>query len=144
MLWSPVSKAGGSGRSLTAFVSANGRAWQQTRPLGTSASQAVGRGAGPGRHRGHGGYQRGPDSRQPVLTLAGPDAAADHVDIAGIPGAVDAELAVNSLAAQASMQVAVGSANGFPAAWTSVDGGSSWTVPPAPPRGCSTGRDRSS
>ena len=68
-----------------------------------------------------------PDSRQPVLTLAGPNAAAARVDIAKIPGAVDAELAVNGLAARGSMQVAVGSANGFPAAWTSVDGGSSWT-----------------
>ena len=73
------------------------------------------------------GISAGPDSRQPVLTLAGPDAAVDHVDIAKIPGAVEEELAVNSVAAQASMQVAVGSANGFPAAWTSVDGGSTWT-----------------
>ena len=118
---------GGSGRSLTAFVSANGRAWQQTRPLGTSASQAVsGVALAPDGTVVTAGISAGPDSRQPVLTLASPDAAADHVDIAGIPGAVDAELAVNSLAAQASMQVAVGSANGFPAAWTSVDGGSSW------------------
>ena len=119
---------GGSGRSLTAFVSANGRAWQQTRPLGTSASQAVsGVALAPDGAVVTAGVSAGPDSRQPVLTLASPDAAADHVDIAGIPGAVDAELAVNGLAAQASMQVAVGSANGFPAAWTSVDGGSSWT-----------------
>ena len=45
-----------------------------------------------------------------------------------------AELAVNGVAAQASMQVAVGGANGFPAAWTSVDGGSGWTRAAAPPR----------
>src|SRR5208337_2415507 len=32
---------GGSGRTLTAFASANGRSWQQTRPLGTFASQAL-------------------------------------------------------------------------------------------------------
>ncbi len=117
----------GSARTLTAFVSANGRAWQQTRPLGTSASQAVS-GAALARDGAvvTAGISAGPDSRQPVLTLAGPDAAG-HVDIAKIPGATDAELAVNGLAAQASMQVAVGSANGFPAAWTSVDGGSSWT-----------------
>ena len=61
-----------------------------------------------------------------MITLAGTNAA-DRVDIANIPGAVNPELAVNGLAAQGSMQVAVGSANGFPAAWTSVDGGSSWT-----------------
>ena len=118
---------GREGQTLTAFVSANGRAWQQTRPLGTSASQAVsGVALAPDGVVVTAGISAGPDSRQPVLTLAG-RGVADHVDIAKIPGAVDAELAVNGLAAQASMQVAVGSANGFPAAWTSVDGGSSWT-----------------
>jgi hypothetical protein len=117
----------GSARTLIAFVSANGRAWQQTRPLGTSASQAVsGAALAPDGAVVTAGISAGPDSRQPVLTLAGPDAAG-RVDIAKIPGATDAELAVNGLAAQASMQVAVGSANGFPAVWTSVDGGSSWT-----------------
>ena len=118
---------GVAGRALTAFVSANGRAWQQTRSLGTSASQAVsGAALAPDGAVVTAGTSAGPDSRQPVLTLASPNAAG-HVDIAKIPGATDAELAVNGLAAQASMQVAVGSANGFPAAWTSVDGGSSWT-----------------
>jgi len=48
------------------------------------------------------------------------------VDLAKIPGAVQPEVAVNSVAARGSTQVAVGSANGFPAAWTSVNGGSSW------------------
>ena len=119
---------GRQGRTLTAFVSANGQAWQQTLPLGASTSQTVsGVALAPDGAVVTAGIGAGPDSRQPVLTLAAPNAAADHVNIAKIPGAVDAELAVNGLAAQASMQVAVGSANGFPAAWTSVDGGSSWT-----------------
>ena len=117
----------GVGRTLTAFVSANGRAWQQTRPFGTSASQTVsGVTLAPDGTVVTTGVSAGPDSHQPVITLAGTNAA-DQVDIAKIPGAVDPQLAVNSLAAQPSMQVAVGSANGFPAAWTSVDGGSSWT-----------------
>ena len=118
---------GREGRTLTAFVSADGRTWQQRSPFGTSASQTtsgvalaadgavVTAGVGAGR-----------DSRQPVLALVGQNTA-DQVDIAKIPGATEAELAVNALAARGSMQVAVGSANGFPAAWTSVDGGSSWT-----------------
>ncbi len=118
---------GGSGRTLTAFASANGRSWQQTRPLGTFASQALsGVALAPDGAVVTAGTGAGPDSRQPVLTLAGPNAA-DHVDITKIPGAVEAALVVNGLAAQGSTQVAVGSANGFPAAWTSVDGGSSWT-----------------
>ena len=118
---------GGSGRTLTAFASANGRAWQQTRPFGTPASQTVsGVTLAPDATVVTTGVSAGPDSHHPVITLAGTNAA-DQVDIAKIPGAVDPQLAVNSLAAQPSMQVAVGSANGFPAAWTSVDGGSSWS-----------------
>ena len=119
---------GGAGRTLTAFVSANGRAWRQRSSFGTAASQAVsGVALAPDGAVVTAGINAGPDSRQSVLTLAGPNAAADHVDIGKIPGAVDPELAVNGVAAQASMQVAAGSANGFPAAWTSVDGGSTWT-----------------
>ncbi len=118
---------GVAGRTLTAFVSANGRAWQQRSPLGSSTSQALsGVALAPDGTVVTAGISAGHDSRRPMITLIGRNAA-DHVDIAKIPGAVAEELAVNGLAAQASMQVAVGSANGFPAAWTSVDGGSSWT-----------------
>jgi len=118
---------GVAGRTLIAFVSANGRVWQQRSPVGSSASQALsGVALAPDGTVVTAGISAGRDSRRPVITLVGPNAA-DHVDIAKIPGAVAEELAVNGLAAQASMQVAVGSANGFPAAWTSVDGGSSWT-----------------
>ena len=119
---------GKQGQTLTAFVSANGRTWQQTRTFGAATSEAFsGAALAPDGTVVTAGTGADPDSRQPVLTLAGPNAAAARVDIAKIPGAVDAELAVNALAARGSMQVAVGSANGFPAAWTSVDGGSSWT-----------------
>jgi hypothetical protein len=105
-----------TGRTLTAFVSANGRAWQQTRPFGTSASQTVsGVTLAPDGTVVTTGISAGPDSHQPVITLAGTNA--DQVDIAKIPGAVDPQLAVNS-------------ARG--------------PVPLAPPRGCSPGRGRSS
>ncbi|HEX5288476.1 MAG TPA: hypothetical protein VFX25_06380, partial [Streptosporangiaceae bacterium] len=73
------------------------------------------------------GTSDAPDSRQPVITLTGVNATARRVDIAMIPGAVEPQVAVNSIAAQDSTQVAVGSANGYPAAWTSGNGGSSWT-----------------
>ena len=46
--------------------------------------------------------------------------------MAAIPGGVEPQLAVNAIAAQGSRQVAVGSANGFPAAWMSADGGRTW------------------
>src|SRR4029077_14499917 len=64
--------------------------------------------------------------RQPVITLTGLGTAARRVDIAKIPGAVAPPVAVNRIAAQGSTQGAVGSANGYPAAWTSGNGGSTW------------------
>ncbi len=119
---------GQAGRTLTAFVSANGRAWRQTRPLGPAASEAVsGVALAPDGAVVTAGISAGPDSRQPVITLTGTSAAAQQVELAKIPGAVEPEVAVNGVAARGSTQVAVGSANGFPAAWTSVDGGSSWS-----------------
>ena len=72
------------------------------------------------------GISDAPDGRQPVITLTGVNTAARRVDIAKIPGAVEPQVAVNSIAAQGSTQVAVGSANGYPAAWTSGNGGSTW------------------
>jgi hypothetical protein len=54
-------------------------------------------------------------------------APVDQVDVTTIPGAFDPQLAVNGIAAGSATQVAVGSANGYPAAWTSADGDSSWT-----------------
>ncbi|MBV9207185.1 MAG: hypothetical protein JO037_17700, partial [Actinobacteria bacterium] len=121
--------AGRAGRMLTAFVSADGASWRQTRPLGAAAAESL---SGATLARGGaivaaGTTSPGADTRQPLITVAGAGAAADRVDIAKIPGAADPQLAVNGLAAQGSMQVAVGSADGFPAAWTSADGGSSWT-----------------
>jgi hypothetical protein len=119
---------GQTGQTLTAFVSPNGRAWQQTQPAGAPASEAVsGVVLAPDGAVITAGTVSGPDSRQPVITMSGTSGAADRVDIAKIPGAVQPQLAVNGLAAQDSTQVAVGSANGFPAAWTSANGGSSWT-----------------
>jgi hypothetical protein len=121
-------RAGSPGRTLTAFVSANGRAWRQTRPFGTAASEEVsGVALAPDGAVVTAGVSTGPDSRQPVITLTGTGAGPDRVDIAKIPGAVEQQVAVNAVAAQGSRQVAVGSANGFPAAWTSADGGMSWT-----------------
>ena len=69
----------------------------------------------------------GPQSRQPAITMVTAGAPAGQVDVAKIPGAFDPQLAVNGIAADNGTQVAVGSANGYPAAWTSADGGSSWT-----------------
>jgi len=119
---------GQAGRVLTAFASADGRTWHPVRPFGTAASEDVsGLALAPGGAVVAAGISDAPDARQPVITLTGVNAAARRVDIAMIPGAVEPQVAVNSIAAQDSTQVAVGSANGYPAAWTSGNGGSSWT-----------------
>jgi hypothetical protein len=115
------------GRALTAFVSADGRAWRQSRPFGAASEQVSGVALAADGAVVMAGSRAAPDSRQPVITLTGAGTGADRVDLAKIPGAVEEQVAVNGLAAQGNMQIAVGSANGFPAAWTSADGGTSWT-----------------
>ena len=125
--------SGQAGQALVAFTSADGASWRQTPPLGAAAAQQV---SGVAVARGGAVVTAGttttdPASRQPMLTvLAAPAAPASHVDIAAIPGANDPQRAVNDVAAGISEQgllVAVGSANGYPAAWVSADGGSTWT-----------------
>jgi hypothetical protein len=124
-------ETGGTGqaaRNLTAFASADGRTWHQAGPFGTAAAQDVsGVALAPGGAVVTTGISDAPDARQPVITVTGVNAAAQRLDIAKIRGAVEPQVAVNSIAAQDSTQVAVGSANGYPAAWTSGNGGSSWT-----------------
>jgi hypothetical protein len=117
----------GQGGSLTAFVTSDGRTWRQARPFGAAGSEVVsGVALAPDGTVVTAGISPGPDSRQPVLVLARTGGDPLRVDIGKIPGAVEAQVAVNAVAAQGGQQVAVGSANGFPAVWTSANGGSSW------------------
>jgi hypothetical protein len=123
-----VAVTGKAGRDLTAFASADGLTWHQARPFGTAAAQDVsGVALAPDGTVVTAGISDAPDGRQPVITLTGVNAAARRVNIAKIPGAVEPQVAVNSIAALGSTQVAVGSANGYPAAWTSGNGGGTWT-----------------
>jgi hypothetical protein len=123
-----VAVTGQAGRNLTAFASADGQTWHQARPFGTAAAQDIsGVVLAPDGAVVTTGFSDTPDGRQPVITLTGVNAAAQRVDIAKIRGAVEPQVAVNSIAAQGSTQVAVGSANGYPAAWTSGNGGGTWT-----------------
>jgi hypothetical protein len=123
-----VAVTGRAGRNLTAFASADGQTWHKVRAFGAAASEDVsGVAMAPDGAVITAGVSGTPDGRQPVLALTGLNAAAQRVDIAKIPGAVEVQVAVNSIAAQGSTQVAVGSANGYPAAWTSGNGGGTWT-----------------
>ena len=119
---------GQAGRTLTAFVSANGVSWRQTQAFGAAAAESVSGVAMAGGGAVVTATTVGPQSRQPAITMVAAGAPARQVDVAKIPGAFDPQLAVNGIAAEAGTQVAVGSANGYPAAWMSADGGSSWTA----------------
>jgi hypothetical protein len=118
---------GQAGRTLTAFVSADGVSWRQTQSFGAAAAESVSGVAMAGGGAVVTATTTGPQSRQPAITLVAAGAPARQVDVAKIPGAFDPQLAVNGIAADNGTQVAVGSANGYPAAWMSADGGSSWT-----------------
>ena len=117
---------GQAGQALTAFVSANGASWQPLGVFGRAASQTLSGVAMTPRGAVVTGTTAAAAARQPVLTVLAAGTAADQVDVAKIPGASDPQLAVDAVAANGGMQVVVGSANGYPAAWASADGGSSW------------------
>jgi hypothetical protein len=118
---------GQAGRTLTAFVSADGVSWRQSQAFGAAAAESVSGVAMAGGGAVVTATVTGPQSRQPAITVVTAGAAARQVDVAKIPGAFDPQLAVNGIGADNGTQVAVGSANGYPAAWMSADGGSSWT-----------------
>jgi hypothetical protein len=119
--------AGAQNGSLTAFVTADGKTWRRARPFGSAGSETVsGLTLAPDGTVVTTGSSPGPDTRQPVLALTSTGGVPERVDLTKIPGATQAQEAVNAVAAQGSTQVAVGGANGFPAVWTSADGGSSW------------------
>jgi hypothetical protein len=119
----------GPGQALIAFTSVDGASWRPTPAFGSATAGDV---SGVAVAEGGTVVTAGtttddPDSRQPLLTVLAPGARPQGVDIGKIPGGTDPELAVNDIAAGNGIQVAVGSANGYPAAWTSVNGGSSWS-----------------
>ena len=55
--------------------------------------------------------------QQPVFLAANAAGSVRPVPLAGIPGGSIPELAVNGLAVAAGQQIAVGSAEGYPAIW---------------------------
>jgi hypothetical protein len=121
--------SGPAGRVLTAFVSATGASWEQTPALGPAASETVSGVtlAAGGTVIVAGTGAPAADTREPLITVLSPKTGLARVDVGAIPGATEAQLAVNGIATEANTLVAVGGANGYPAAWTSVNGGLLWT-----------------
>jgi hypothetical protein len=120
--------AGQSGDALTAFVSPDGARWRQAPAFGTAAEAISGvaatqAGAVIAAGTSSAGSASG-GSR--LITVASGAGGVSSVSLAAIPGGVQPQLAVDAVAAQGSQRVVVGSANGFPAAWVSADGGRGW------------------
>ena len=117
-----------SGANVLAFTSTNGASWASAGVLagataGTASGVAVTTG---GAVVAVGTAAAGQLGQQPVLTIDNAGRLTS-VNVAAIPGAVQPEVAVNGIAADGSAQVAVGSANGFPATWFSADAGTTWS-----------------
>jgi hypothetical protein len=116
---------------LIAFLSADGATWLGTDPIGSQSAEQVGgvalssamQAVIAGSSAGAGGVA---SASQPVLTLIGAKGGPDQVVASAIPGVTGPEIAVNAIAASGATQVAAGSADGFPAVWSSQNGGSTW------------------
>ncbi len=65
--------------------------------------------------------------QQPVFLEASTDGTVRPVELAGIAGATVPEVAIHSTAVAGGVQIAVGSANGYPAVWRKTTGGA-WTL----------------
>ncbi len=117
---------GRAGQDLVAFVSATGASWPRTPAFGQSSAESVSAVADADGHAVVTATVTGSHPRLPAISVVTPGAPVIQVNVAQIPGAFDPQLAVNDIAADGGTQVAVGGANGYPAAWTSANGGSSW------------------
>jgi hypothetical protein len=139
--WSPTAVNGGSdGFAVTGKTAAGttvayagtgtGVAWTPTASLGTGSTLSPAVAAG-GTVVAAGSTDASQIGQQGVLLEATGTGSVRAVPLADISGAVVPELAMNSVAAAGDVQVAVGSADGYPAIWRRPDGGS-WTMVASP------------
>ena len=115
---------------LVAYTSSGtGTSWLPTGPLGRAAVASVsGATVAPGGTVvAIGTTVATTVSQQPVLLEAGTDGTVRPVPLAGIAGAITPEMKINSTAVADGQQIAVGSANGYPAVWRRTSGGV-WTL----------------
>jgi hypothetical protein len=115
---------------LVAFTSTGtAGTWQPTASLGNAETESVvgATVASAGTIVAVGYTSPGQVSQQPVFLEASTAGSVRPVSLAGIPGGSIPELAVNGLAVAAGQQIAVGSADGYPAVWRRAFGGS-WAL----------------
>ena len=124
---SPGTSAAGQ---LVAFTAAGtGTTWLPTGSLGEAGTESVvgATVASAGAIVAVGYTAPSQPGQQPVFLAANAAGSVRPVSLAGIPGGSIPELAVNGLAVAAGQQIAVGSAEGYPAVWRRSAAGS-WAL----------------
>jgi hypothetical protein len=106
-----------------------GTSWQPTAALGEAAdASVVGATVAPAGAIVAVGYTAGSKaSQQPVFLEANTAGSVRPISLAGIPGGTVPELTVDGLAVADGQQVAVGSADGYPAVWRKGSG-NNWAL----------------
>ncbi|HUB21858.1 MAG TPA: serine/threonine-protein kinase [Streptosporangiaceae bacterium] len=125
-----VTGTNAAGDDLAYTSTGDGSAWRPTRPLGTEASYASGLAATVGSDEeviAAGSTAATKTGQQAVVLRASTSGTVRPVALDAIPGAVVPEVAVNALAYAGGQEIAVGSADGYPAIWRKTAAGS-WTL----------------
>ena len=126
---------------IVAYTSTgSGGTWQPTGSLGQAATENGGKRhgrVGRYRHRGRRHLRWEPD--QPAGRCSwrpAPAGTVRPVSLAAIAGGLVPELAVNGLATAGGEQIAVGSADGYPAVWRQAPGSGPWSLVSSLSRSC--------
>ena len=124
-----VTGTSASGQLVGYTSTGTGMTWLPTGLLGNaSAESVVGATVAPAGTIVAVGYTAASKTgQQPVFLEASTDGSARPVQLSGIAGAAIPEMAINSTAVAGGVQIAVGSANGYPAVWRKTTGGA-WTL----------------
>jgi hypothetical protein len=118
-----------SGQLLAYTDTGNGATWVPTGPLGQASAESVGGATvAPGDTViAIGSGTAGRTGQQPMLVEANTTGSVRSVSLASIPGGVIPDVTVDSTAVADGEQIAVGSADGYPAVWRKASGGS-WAL----------------
>ena len=124
-----VTGTSASGQLVGYTGTGTGTTWLPTGLLGNaSAESVVGATVAPAGTIVAVGYTAtSKTGQQPVFLEASTDGSVRPVQLPGIAGAAVPEMAINSTAVAGGVQIAVGSANGYPAVWRKTTGGA-WTL----------------
>jgi Protein kinase domain len=125
-----VTGTGPAGDYLAYTAAGDGTAWTATGSLGSTASYAsapAGTAGADGTVIAVGSAGATKTGQQAVVLRASTTGTVQAVPVDRMPGAITPEVAVSALASAGGQQIAVGSADGYPAIWRKTSGGS-WTL----------------